>query len=260
MLTQTKYIEYLLSTPGNYTCTHLADHLLEVSHDQVNRFLRTSELVATQLRELVLPLLNDSPEAFLLVDESGQDKRYSRFSELANRQYSGNTHGPVTGIGLVNLVHSSGESGDFLPLDYRVYAPDEDQLTKNQHFQAVFAHVVAENKLLARTVLFDSWYAASENLKLIHRVGWTFFTTLKNNRWVSLSKQTGYQSLDSLEPPVRGWSLGEVPVPQGPGPAKSSDLLLPSLGILAPARPPHRANHLPGPPTAVGSLPAPVAS
>ena len=44
MLTQTTCIEYLLSTPTNYTCTHLAAHLPEVSHDHVNRFLRTSTL------------------------------------------------------------------------------------------------------------------------------------------------------------------------------------------------------------------------
>jgi hypothetical protein len=44
MLTQTAYIEYLLSTPTNYTCTHLAAHLPDVSHDQANRFLRTRVL------------------------------------------------------------------------------------------------------------------------------------------------------------------------------------------------------------------------
>ena len=44
MLTQTTYIKYLLSTPTNYTCTHLAAHLPDVSYDQVNRFLRTSTL------------------------------------------------------------------------------------------------------------------------------------------------------------------------------------------------------------------------
>ena len=101
-------------------------------------------------------MLRDSPEAFLLVDDRVQDKRYSRLIDVAKRQYSGNAHGIVTGIGLVNLVHSSGEAGDFLPLDYRVYAPDEDQLTKNDHFLALFDHVVAEGKLLARTILFDS--------------------------------------------------------------------------------------------------------
>ena len=46
MLTQTTYIEYLLNTPTNYTGTHLAAHLPDVSHDQVNRFLRMSTLTA----------------------------------------------------------------------------------------------------------------------------------------------------------------------------------------------------------------------
>lgn len=208
MLTQAKYIDFLLSTPRNYTGTHLAAHLPEVSHDQVNRFLRASTFSSAQLRDLVLPLLQDSPEAFLLVDDSVQDKRYSRFIEVAKRQYSGTVQGMVTGIGLVNLVHSSGEAGDFLPLDFRVYAPAQDQLTKNDHFQAMFRHVVAEGKLQARTLLFDCWYAGSANLKLIHRAGWTFFTTLKSNRLVSVGKETGYQGLDTLEPPTRGWGAG----------------------------------------------------
>ena len=45
MLPQTTYIEYLLSTPTNYTCTHSAAHLPDISHDQVSRFLRTSTLL-----------------------------------------------------------------------------------------------------------------------------------------------------------------------------------------------------------------------
>ena len=208
MLNQSQYIEYLLSTPKNYTCTHLAAHLPTTSHDQVNRFLRKNILSVSQLRELVQPLLHDSPEAFRLVDDSVQDKRYSRFIALTKRQYSGNVHGMVRGIGLVNLVHSSGEAGDFLPLDYRIYAPDEDGKTKNDHFLDLFDRVVAAGKILARTILFDSWYAGSPNLKRIHRAGWTFFTTLKSNRLVSLTKESGYQGLDTLEPPPQGWSYG----------------------------------------------------
>ena len=174
MLTQAACIEYLLSTPTNYTCTHLAAHLPDAGHDQVNRFLRNRRLLVNQLRALVQPLLPDSPAAFLLVDESVQDKKHSRFIEVAKRPYSGNARGMVTGIGLVNLVHSSGQAGDFLPLDYRVYAPEEDQLTKSDHFLAMFDHVVAEGQVLARTILFDSRYAGSTNLKRIHRAGWAF--------------------------------------------------------------------------------------
>ncbi|MBU6122055.1 hypothetical protein [Hymenobacter siberiensis] len=67
-------------------------------------------------------MLHDSPAVFLLVDDSVQDQRHNRFIALTKRLYSGNAHGMVTGIGLVNLGHSSGEAGDFLPLDYRTYA------------------------------------------------------------------------------------------------------------------------------------------
>ena len=181
MMTQATYIEYLLSTPRNYMCTHLADRLPQVSHDQVNRFLRRSSFSPLQLRALVLPLLNDSPEAFLFVDDSVQDNRYSRFIEVAKYPYYGVAHGLVTGICLVNLVHSSGRAGDFLPLDYRVYAPEQDARTKNEHFQSMFAHVVAEGKIQARTLLFDAWHSGSENLKLIHQAGWTYSIILKSN-------------------------------------------------------------------------------
>ena len=129
------------------------------------------------MHEFNLPLLRDSPEAFLLVDDRVQDKRCSRFIDVAKRPYSGNAHGMVRGIGLVNLVHSSGEAGDFLPLDYRVHAPDHDGQTKNDHFLAVFDQAVFEDKLLSRTILFDSWYADSTNFGRIHHAGWTFFTT-----------------------------------------------------------------------------------
>ena len=195
----------------------LADHLPQVSHDQVNRFLRRSSFSPLQLRALVLPLLSDSPEAFLFVDDSGQDKRYGRFIAVAKRQYSGAAHGLVTGICLVNLVHSNGRAGDFLPLDYRVYAPEQDARTKNEHFQSMFVHVVTEGKIQARTLLFDAWYSGSKNLKLIHRAGWTFFTTLKSNRLVSSRKETGYQALDAVVPPPGGWSTGlEVRLKQVP--------------------------------------------
>jgi hypothetical protein len=49
------------------------------------------------------------------------------------------------------------------------------------------------------TVLFDSWYAAAENLKFIHRLGKVFVTTLKANRLVSLSQEGGYLHLQQLD-------------------------------------------------------------
>ncbi len=199
MITKQQYVEFLVSTIANFTATHLAEHLDGVSHDTINDFLQTERLTARALWELVASLISDSPAAFLIVDDSVQDKRYSRFIELVRLQYSGAAQGLVRGIGVVNLVHSPGATGDFYPLDYRIYAPDTDGKTKNEHFREMLLRAVADKQIQARTVLFDSWYAAADNLKLIHRLGLSFFTTLKANRLVSLTKEVGYIHLDAIE-------------------------------------------------------------
>ncbi len=199
MITKQQYVEYLISTVANYTGSHLAEHLDDVSHDVITDYLRTERLTARGLWELVQHLIADGPDAFLLVDDSVQDKRYSQFIELVKRQYSGAEHGLVRGIGIVNLVHSSGQDGDFWPIDYRIYAPDVDGKTKNDHFREMLRRAVADKLIQAQTILFDSWYAAADNLKLIHRLGLVFFTTLKENRLVSLSKADGYIHLDQID-------------------------------------------------------------
>ena len=199
MITKQQYVEYLISTVANYTGSHLAEHLDDVSHDVITDYLRTERLTARGLWELVQHLIADGPNAFLLVDDSVQDKRYSQFIELVKRQYSGAEHGLVRGIGIVNLVHSSGSDGDFWPIDYRIYAPDADGKTKNDHFREMLQRAVADKLIQAPTVLFDSWYAAADNLKLIHRLGLVFFTTLKENRLVSWSKADGYIHLDQID-------------------------------------------------------------
>jgi Transposase DDE domain len=199
MITKKQYVEYLLSTPKNCTCTYLAEHLEEVSHDVVNAFLRQKRFLPREVWKLVKDRIDDSQEAFLIVDDSVQDKRYSRFIELVRAQYSGNEHGVVRGIGVVSLVHSTGKAADFYPIDYRVYAPEVDGKTKNDHFHEMFVNAVDHKHLQARTILFDGWYASAENLKLIHRRKWTFFTTLKSNRVVSLSKTQGYIHLEEIE-------------------------------------------------------------
>ncbi|UZR99738.1 IS701 family transposase [Chondrinema litorale] len=193
------YISYLLHTHGNYTCTHMAAHSMDVSHDQVTRFLAHSKFTSSDLWDIVKGHLQDSPDSFILVDDSVQAKRYSRYIELAKRQYSGNEHGLVNGINLVNMVHSNGIDGDYYPIDYRIYHPETDKKTKNDHFQEMFTRMTMRKDLKAKKILFDSWYASMDNLKLVHRSGWTFFTTLKSNRQVSLSRDTGMQAVGTVE-------------------------------------------------------------
>jgi len=209
-MTKRQYIEYLLATPGNYTCTNLADHLAgeqAQSHDVISDFLRHEKLTPRGLWQVVQPLLQDGPESYLIFDDSVQDKRYAHKIALVKRQYSGAEGGLVKGIGVLNLLHSSGalaEDGEFYPVDYRIYDPVSDGKTKNQHCREMLLRAISDKRLHARTLhartlLFDAWYASVDNLKLIERLGRCLVTTLKSNRLVSLSKEQGYIHLQEVD-------------------------------------------------------------
>jgi len=80
---------------------------------------------------------------------------------------------------MVNLVHSDGTK--HYPIDYRIYDNTADGKTKNDHFRDMLINAIADKGIQAKTVLFDSWYAAWENLKLVNSLKLTFYTTLKCN-------------------------------------------------------------------------------
>ena len=154
----------MLSTPFNYTCTNLADHKADLSHDVVSDFLRRERFTPADLWAIVEPHIQDSPTASVIVDDSVQDKRYSRFIELVKKQYSGKEQGTVKGIGLVNFVHTVGNDEQHWPIDYRIFHPENDGKTKNDHFQEMFKRLITHKQLQARGILFDSWYASVDNL------------------------------------------------------------------------------------------------
>lgn len=145
-------------------------------------------------------VLNDSPDSYLIFGDSGQDKRYSNRIELVKRKYSGVEGGLVRGIGVLNLLHSSGHDGDFCPLDYRIYAPECDGKTKNEHFREMLIRAVSDKGLQAKTVLFDSWYASLDNLRLIEGLQLSFVTTLKSNRLVSAWSESEEQTASETAP------------------------------------------------------------
>lgn len=200
MITKLQYIEYLLCTPRNYTCTNLAEHLDGVSHDTVSDYLQTERLSARHLWEQVRPFITDSPESVLIVDDSVHAKPHSRRIELVRSQHSGAKGGLVDGIGVVSLVHrADANSREFYPIDYRLYAPEADGKTKNDHFREMLLAAVADKGLRARTLLMDIWYASAKNLKLAQRLGLVFFAPLKYNRLVSLSQEEGYIHLQQID-------------------------------------------------------------
>ncbi len=100
-------------------------------------------------------------------------------------------------------MHSDGT--DYYPIDYRIYAPEANGKTKNEHFPDMLIQAKADKAIAANTILFDSWYASVDNLKLVNRLGLFFVTTLKSNRLVSVSQEGGYIHLAELE-----WSAEQL--------------------------------------------------
>ena len=87
MITKQKYVEYLVSTPINYTCTNLAEHLErhEPRFSQ-RRFSETRGLTGRHLRELAAEQIDGSADAYLIIDDCVQDKRYARSIEMVKLQ------------------------------------------------------------------------------------------------------------------------------------------------------------------------------
>lgn len=198
-VTRKGYIEYLIASPENYTCSNFAAHLGKVSHDKVSDFLAANRIPARELWKQVRRILRDSEESYLVVDDSVQDKTYSQKIELARYQWSGLEGGVIRGIGVVSLLHVEAKDGAYNPIDYRVYTPEQDGKTKNQHCREMLLRAVHDKGIQAKTVLFDSWYASVENFKFIQRLGLIFYALIKPNRLVSISQEGGYTKPDGLE-------------------------------------------------------------
>lgn len=141
-------------------------------------------------------MINDSPEAYLIIDDSVQDKRHSKIIKRVKRQYSGNVHDLVKDIGIINLVDT--DQMDYYLIDFRIYAPTADGKTKNDHFRQMIVCAYADKEIKAPTILFDCGYASSDNIKLIHKLGKYFVTTWKENRLIGRSQKQGYIHLPQI--------------------------------------------------------------
>jgi len=206
--TKLDYCQYLLSSQKNFTLTHLAEHLQHFSHDTINRYMGGEKLTPRLLWENVEPLVIKDEDGYLLFDDTVLDNRFSQSIELVRRQYSGNEHRVIRGIGLISCVYVNTLSGQFWVIDYRLYNPDGDGNTKLDHVAEMVQGAVYAKHLPFSTVLMDSWYAAKKLMALIEELGKVYYCPLKVNRLVDDSGGSQpYKRIDQLN-----WSATEVEV------------------------------------------------
>lgn len=208
--TKLDYCQYLLSSHINYTLTHLADHLPQWSHDTLNRYLRGEKLTPRHLWEQVKDRVSFDPDAYLIFDDTVLDHRFGPAIEGVRRQWSGNEHRVIAGIGVVSCIYVHSTTGEFWIIDYRIYDPDRDGKTKLDHVEEMLQSI-PHREVLFSTVLMDSWYATKELMVEIDRMEKLFYCPIKSNRQVDDSGgERPYQRVDTLEWSEAGENTGKL--------------------------------------------------
>ena len=140
-----------------------------------------------------------TPKGYIVFDDTVVDKNFSYEIEVVRRQYSGNAHGIIKGIGLVTCVYVNPDLDQFWIIDYRLYDPDGDGKTKIDHVQEMLVNCVYQKNLSFWAVLMDSWYATKKIILAIEKYEKIYYCPLKDNRQVDDSSALQpYQRVDAL--------------------------------------------------------------
>ena len=151
--TDSDYINFMIATPSVYSCTEAArvqspdDNLS--AHDSVNHLLyrlpADSEALWTEAQSYV-----KTDHGILVIDDSTLDKPYAQQMDLVTRHWSGKHKQVVSGINLITLMWTDGDSQ--IPRDYRIYNKDANGLSKNDHFQSLISWFEAKTNIIREAV------------------------------------------------------------------------------------------------------------
>jgi hypothetical protein len=213
--TKLDYCQYLLSSQINYTITNLAEHLENISHDKINNYLKSEKLTPRLLWDNVKNLIVPHEDAYIIFDDTVLDKRYSEEIEIVRRQYSAALPASEYSVrrtalemnmvsskefASVNCIYVNPKTHNFWVVDYRIFNPQNDGLTKIDHVKNMLQGLVYQKLLPFNTVLMDTWYAVNNLMLYIESLDKIYYCPLKNNRLVddTLGKEK-YKNIESLE-------------------------------------------------------------
>jgi hypothetical protein len=178
------YINFLIATQKAYSCTEAArvqpNKETQASHDAILRVLYRLEPTSDRLWQEAHPFI-DKSRGFLVIDDTTLDKPYANKMDLVSYHWSGKHHRVVKGINLQSLIWTDGDH--LIPVDYSLYDKAKTGMTKNDSFRLMLLKA-KERGFCPEYVLFDSWYASLDNLKLIRKLGWLWLTRLTPTRSV----------------------------------------------------------------------------
>jgi DDE superfamily endonuclease len=170
------YTNFLIACPYRAECTKLANVVLGVSHDSVNRFLNNNCFEPKQIFKEAKSIIGfNLSGGYLSVNDTILDKPYSLYEncQLLGSYYSGKHKRPVKGICLITLFYTD-LSGRTSPVNFRIFVKGENVKTekstegpieksKNQHYRDMVKEVI-EWGIRPKFMTADCFYASKENL------------------------------------------------------------------------------------------------
>ena len=108
------YSNFLIANQNRFSGVELSKSVADIAHDSVSRWLNKSNFRPSDLWSDVKKMVKIDT-GYLVADDSVLNKKYSRCNELAKKQYSGNVHGLVNGICLVNLLWTGDLGEEYIP-------------------------------------------------------------------------------------------------------------------------------------------------
>ena len=162
----------------------------------------TGHLIWEHVKGDIIP----SHRGCIVFDDTILDKNHSHSIELVRRQYSGNAHGIIKGIGMVNCLYVNPDNGQYWIVDYRIFNPDGDGKSKLDHVEEMLTQLIADKGVACDRVLMDTWYAKKDLMLYIESVGKIYYCPLSDNRLVDDSGgEREYHRADDL-----AWSATEL--------------------------------------------------
>jgi hypothetical protein len=196
-VTSKQYKQHLINTQINYTCDYLGQ-FDDLSGDSIERFLKTAKLKPSFVWEQIKDEIVYSPNGCLIIDKTVLEHKNSRKIEGAYKQWSGNSHAIVMGIGVVNLVYYNPELDRFWIIDFRIWDKEVDGKKETTLAHDLLKLAVDRNVEFS-TVLFDSFYASSKFMIYIAlTLKKTFFTNLPRSRNCKETQDEPYKQIKDL--------------------------------------------------------------
>jgi hypothetical protein len=193
------YKQFLVSSQINYTCTYLSEHLEGLDENSIYRFLQNHRFRPRLVWEKTREVIKLSKNGYIIFDDTVLDKNFSFKIEGSRKQYSGDKHKVIKGIGVVTCLYYNPELDKYWILDFRIFDPERDGKSKVDHLHDMIESILKRN-IPFKIALMDSWYATTKTMLWLDSLGKVFYCPIKSNRLVDDTEgKESYRQVGLLE-------------------------------------------------------------